>query len=288
MTRARIDSMIEEHEFDDLYELVSRGNTVFSRDEYPVRENLFYKLVEEGLGAKYEKERLASIRLIEFLLSDEDHMPHPYYRTHVLKASAACGHVFLLEAICSKGWHRSEDFGDILLSSCDSLNEAIPVLTWLQKNRKKYFQNIVSKETTSIDIALGDALSNELIRSAQFILENKEQLGYENWTPDKIQIVMSTADEGATPSLDFLAELWGYDFVVGIVTEYIKTDDFEPYYLEKTELWLRKQSRTLNKRVIKKHLQKAIEKLDTVKETLQEGDYLTIVNHMAKAYDACK
>lgn len=274
--------MIEEHAFDDLYELVSRGNTVFSRDEYPSREILFFKLVEEGLGAN-EKERLASIRLIEFLLSDD--MPHQYYLTNVLKASAARGHVFRLEAICSKGWHRLEDFSDILVSSCDSLNEAIPVLTWLQKNRKKYFQNIVSEETT-FDIALGEALKNELIRSAQFILENKEQLGYENWTPDKSQIVMSTADEGATLSLDYLAELWGYDFVVGIVTEYINTDEFEPYYFEKTELWLRKQSTTLNKRVIKKHLQKAIEKLDTVKETLQEGDYLTIVNHMAKAYDA--
>jgi hypothetical protein len=170
---------------------------------------------------------------------------------------------------------------------CNKEKEAIPVLTWLQKNRKRYFQNIVPKETTSIEIAFGDALTNELIRSAQFILENKEQLGYENWTPDKMEIVMSTANEGATKSLDYLSSIWGHDFVVGIVAEYIDTDDFELYHLEKTNLWLRKRSRTLNTKLIKKHLQKAIEKLDTVKQTLQEGDYITIVNHMAKAYDAC-
>jgi hypothetical protein len=210
-------------------------------------------------------------------------MGNPYHRSIVLRVSAACGHVDLLEELCEKGWYRLTDFHCILSSSCNNEKEAIPVLTWLQKNRKKYFQNIVPNETTSIEIALGDALSNELIRSAQFIMENKKKLGYQKWTLDKMEIVTSTANEGATLSLDYLSNIWGHDFVVGIVEEYINTDDFEVYHYKKTNAWLRKQRRT----VIKKNLKKAIEKLDTVKQTLQEGDYIIIVNHMAKAYHAC-
>ena len=270
--------MTKQGRFDDLYELVSRGDTVFSNDAKDDQEFLLANIAQEGFPA---------FRVIQFLISDGATMGNPYHRSLVLMVSAAYDHVDLLEAVCSKGWHRLSDFYCILSSSCNKEKEAIPVLTWLQKNRKKYFQNIVPKETTSIEIAFGDALTNELIRSAQFILENKEQLGYENWTPDKMEIVMSTANEGATHSLDYLSSIWGHDFVVGIVAEYIDTDDFELYHLEKTNLWLRKRSRTLNTKLIKKHLQKAIEKLDTVKQTLQEGDYITIVNHMAKAYDAC-
>ena len=279
MTHERIVSMIEERRFDDLYELVSQGKTVLSNDDDHRREFLLGDIAQEGGFAAY--------RVIQFLISDGGTMGDPYHRSMVLRMGAGRGDVGLLEAVCSKGWHRLTDFYCILSSSCEQENEAIPVLTWLQKNRKKYFQNIVPKETDSIEIAFGDALSNELIRTAQFIIDNKKDLGFENWTPDQVEIIMSTADEGATKSLDYLSSIWGHDFVIGIVKEYMNTDNFELYYFEKTELWLKTRSRTLIKKVIKKHLQKAIERLDTVKQTLQEGDYIMIVNHMAKAYDAC-
>jgi hypothetical protein len=274
MTHERIVSMIEERRFDDLYELVSRGDTVFSNKANDDQGSLLADIAKEGVDA---------LRVIQLLISDGGTMGNPYHRSIVLRVSAACGHVDLLEELCEKGWYRLTDFYCILSSSCNNEKEAIPVLTWLQKNRKKYFQNIVPNETTSIEIALGDALSNELIRSAQFIMENKKKLGYQKWTLDKMEIVTSTVNEGATLSLDYLSNIWGHDFVVGIVEEYINTDDFEVYHYKKTNAWLRKQRRT----VIKKNLKKAIEKLDTVKQTLQEGDYIIIVNHMAKAYHAC-
>ena len=270
MTHASIVSMIEELRFDDLHELVSREDTVFSKDD-PVRKNLLYKIIRAGVV--FRKEMFASIRLLEFLLSDEDHMSSPYWRTQALKASAACGNIFLLQAICSKGLHRLEDFGAILSSSCREADGTV-ILKWLQNKRKKYFQDVVP-ERSSIEMAFCDALKNEFVESARFLLENKKELGCEDWTPDKTEFITWAADEGATSALDYFVELWGHDFVVGIITEHMYN------HFKETNTWLRRQ----NKALIRKHLQNAIEKLDTVKQDLQEGDYLTIVNHMQKVYD---
>lgn len=269
LTPKEMVSMIRDRRFNDIHGLLCDDPDFASADPFLYENALVYCVKRGGMAA---------FDVIQFLIGDRGIMATAYYRTMTLKVSAACGHVELIEAVCLHGWHRPDDFYYILSASTDREEEAIPVLTWLKNNKNTYFDKNMKAKTLEIEIAFSDAISNELLQSAKFILDHREDLGCGEWFPDMREVVICAASNGATRSLDLLCDLWGFQFVSNHVKQNVKIgSDF----YDDVKSWLASR----NKKVTKKHLRHAMHELDELKEKLQENDYVTIANHMKKIWE---